>query len=244
VEWFKVYPTRFLADVRRQDLSLEAQGLLLQACAAVALYDGDLDLEDLRRELRPSPSSQRFQKLITMVGPLLHAYVNDVQSQAKAYVDRSRKSSRAAAARWEKRTTGGAVDASAHDANAYAFAHANAHAEEKEENRSPLPPKADVHDHAFHRFWQVYPKKVNKSRALKAWTKLKPSDTMVEAMLMALAWQRDQPQWTKDEGTFVPHASTWLNGRRWEDERPAQAPATEDDDVPVWQPPRRAGVTR
>jgi hypothetical protein len=26
--------------------------------------------------------------------------------------------------------------------------------------------------------------------------------------------------WTKDNGQFVPHPSTWLNGKRWEDEVP------------------------
>jgi hypothetical protein len=25
-------------------------------------------------------------------------------------------------------------------------------------------------------------------------------------------------QWQKDNGEYIPHASTWLNGRRWEDE--------------------------
>jgi hypothetical protein len=37
-------------------------------------------------------------------------------------------------------------------------------------------------------------------------------------MLAALAWQTQQPQWTKQEGEFIPHLATWLNQRRFEDE--------------------------
>jgi hypothetical protein len=36
-------------------------------------------------------------------------------------------------------------------------------------------------------------------------------------------------QWVKDNGQFIPHASTWLNGKRWEDELEA-APATQQPD--------------
>jgi hypothetical protein len=33
-----------------------------------------------------------------------------------------------------------------------------------------------------------------------------------------LALQRQSAQWQRDDGQFIPHPSTWLNGRRWEDE--------------------------
>jgi hypothetical protein len=39
-------------------------------------------------------------------------------------------------------------------------------------------------------------------------------------MLRALSWQRAQDQWTKDGGQYIPNPATWLNQKRWEDEKP------------------------
>jgi len=36
-------------------------------------------------------------------------------------------------------------------------------------------------------------------------------------------WSKSE-QWTKDNGQYIPHAATWLNGRRWEDELKGQEP--------------------
>ena len=33
-----------------------------------------------------------------------------------------------------------------------------------------------------------------------------------------LARWKDSDQWTRDDGRFIPHPATWLNGRQWEDE--------------------------
>ena len=37
-------------------------------------------------------------------------------------------------------------------------------------------------------------------------------------LLDALDKQVRSPQWKKDNGEFIPHPATWLNGKRWEDE--------------------------
>jgi hypothetical protein len=67
-------------------------------------------------------------------------------------------------------------------------------------------------------FWTAYPRKTAKQAALKAFRKVSPNPAMLEIILKAVAAQRRQESWTKDGGCFVPHASTWLNGKRWEDE--------------------------
>ena len=48
---------------------------------------------------------------------------------------------------------------------------------------------------------------------------------MRERVMDVLAKHRISPQWTKDNGQFIPHASTWLNQERYlDDVRPgAQA---------------------
>jgi len=70
----------------------------------------------------------------------------------------------------------------------------------------------------FADFWDHYPNHKGKEAALKAWRKLNPDTNLIGVMASALAWHRRQPQWTKDRGQFVPMLSTWINGRRWEDE--------------------------
>ena len=34
----------------------------------------------------------------------------------------------------------------------------------------------------------------------------------------AIEQQKESAQWSKDNGQFIPHPTTWLNGKRWEDE--------------------------
>lgn len=67
----------------------------------------------------------------------------------------------------------------------------------------------------FLAFWSVYPRKVAKPLAWRSWTKQKP---MLDDVLAALAWQRETSQWQDIEK--VPHPSSYLNARRWEDEKP------------------------
>lgn len=70
----------------------------------------------------------------------------------------------------------------------------------------------------FMEFWKAYPKHQKRQDALKAWAKLSPEPDLQETILNALEKQKATDQWQKSGGQFIPHASTWLNGRRWEDE--------------------------
>ena len=70
----------------------------------------------------------------------------------------------------------------------------------------------------FERFWEAYPIKKAKPVALKAFTKLKPDDALLETMLHAINSQRMSEQWQRDGGQYIPHPATWLNQRRWEDQ--------------------------
>jgi hypothetical protein len=63
----------------------------------------------------------------------------------------------------------------------------------------------------FRLFWRGYPKKVAKYAAYKAWVDL----GLEEQAGMINARSRDYP-WS-DDRQYIPHASTWLNGRRYHD---------------------------
>lgn len=70
----------------------------------------------------------------------------------------------------------------------------------------------------FSLFWKDYPNKKNKQKALLCWKKLKPDKELQKKIISALLEQKKSEGWTKDGGRFIPHPSTWLNNKRWEDE--------------------------
>ena len=48
------------------------------------------------------------------------------------------------------------------------------------------------------RFWEAYPKKLNKGAARKAFYKINPDDEMLETFLTAIKKQSMLPDWMKD----------------------------------------------
>ncbi|VWD60815.1 hypothetical protein BLA18628_07188 [Burkholderia aenigmatica] len=73
-------------------------------------------------------------------------------------------------------------------------------------------------DESFSIFWKAYPRKDSKVQAQKAFVKLAPSAELLERILDALDRFKRCDQWMREDGKFIPFASTWLNQRRWEDE--------------------------
>ena len=84
--------------------------------------------------------------------------------------------------------------------------------------------KAALLDRAFDTFWAVYPRHTDKQTARRAFVKIAPDKALLETMLTAIQRQKQTDQWS--DPRYIPHPSTWLNGRRWEDEAaaPKQAP--------------------
>lgn len=78
--------------------------------------------------------------------------------------------------------------------------------------------KATTEPDGFSAFWATYPRRVGRAKALAAYRKLAPDAALQAQMLEAIAVQAKSDQWTRDGGAFVPHPTTWLHGRRWEDE--------------------------
>ena len=69
---------------------------------------------------------------------------------------------------------------------------------------------------SFDGFWEKYPRKVAKKEAMKAWAKMDAGQRRAAIETI------DSHSWVwANEGRgsrTVPHAATWLNGERWEDE--------------------------
>lgn len=121
------------------------------------------------------------------------------------------------------------------------------HVETKAYNNPPYsPPKGDGAEprkqrskttpawkpERFEGFWAYYPRGENRMGAVRAWDKLKPDDALIETIGRALQVLKASPAWR--DGVGIPYASTFLNGRRWEDakaKRPAQRDAPACDEV-------------
>jgi len=90
--------------------------------------------------------------------------------------------------------------------------------------KTPIAPKGgESIDTGFEKFWTNYPRKVGKGAAYRAWCKeAKLCSAVQEQIFAALGWQKNQEQWTKERGRFIPHPATWLNQRRWLDEKADQ----------------------
>lgn len=81
----------------------------------------------------------------------------------------------------------------------------------------------------FDTFWQIYPRKVSKQDAFKSYKrarKLADAKTIYQAVQ-----EHRKTVWAGKELQYIPHASTWLNQQRWNDE-----PENENDKLPFTDP--------
>lgn len=93
--------------------------------------------------------------------------------------------------------------------NSVSPSEAEAEAEAKKSNTCSSPSA----DERFNEFWKVYPRRQGKARAVQAWKKLTPDE---RSLAITVSSKRTN---FNDDPQFIPMPATWLNGRRWEDER-------------------------
>ncbi|WP_236233664.1 phage replication protein [Pseudomonas tohonis] len=70
----------------------------------------------------------------------------------------------------------------------------------------------------FDQFWAEYPNKTCKAKAKAKWEKLEVNQALFDQIMAGLRLQRASTAWVKDNGQYIPHPTTWLNGERWNDE--------------------------
>jgi hypothetical protein len=83
--------------------------------------------------------------------------------------------------------------------------------EYRERQRSPY----------FDQFWSIYPRRIGKGAARRAWEKAtqieQPSIIIQAAMAHAVFWRK-----ARTEMRYIPHPATWLNQERWDDDLEAE----------------------
>jgi hypothetical protein len=67
----------------------------------------------------------------------------------------------------------------------------------------------------FDEFWQLWPRREGKANAVKAWQKATKKISESDLVEKARAYVTSP---TLPQAQFVPHAATWLNGERYNDE--------------------------
>lgn len=82
-------------------------------------------------------------------------------------------------------------------------------------------------DEAFDLFYKLYPRKVSKANAKKAFRKIKGS----EFQLVMDGLNAQLSSLLASEPQYRPHPASWLNARRWEDEVSAPAEKTDEQYV-------------
>jgi hypothetical protein len=87
----------------------------------------------------------------------------------------------------------------------------------------PPTPKGDCE--RFDEFWFAYPKRQDKAKAKTIWQRDK-LDAIAPAIIDAVQRFTQTPQWQAENFRYVPKPTTFLNGKRWEDELTPEANKT------------------
>lgn len=84
----------------------------------------------------------------------------------------------------------------------------------------------------FDGLWNYYPhdKRGSKQRAVKAWNQLRPDSETIDDIARGLQYLQGTDEWQR--GIGIPHVSTFLNNRCWED----ALELLEEDDGSGWAP--------
>jgi uncharacterized protein YdaU (DUF1376 family) len=170
------------------------------------------------------PNDPKFLKRITRgpVRPAVMAYFSvegDKITQKRLAVElkkaKEKSESAAESARAKYRKDKASPPANGH-ANAERSDSYYSHSHIKED----IPPKKEVSKkeclgNFFSEFWEVYPRKVAKGDALKAYPKALSKASHAEIVAGAKRYRASKP-----DPEFTAYPATWLNGDRWLDEVP------------------------
>jgi len=92
----------------------------------------------------------------------------------------------------------------------------------KHTTETPLETPSEM---PFEKFWKIYPRKVAKAEAKKAWTKV-IKKTPIEVILQGAKRYAEDPY---RQPMYTAHPTTWLNQERWTDDPLPPRPLTPEE---------------
>lgn len=75
----------------------------------------------------------------------------------------------------------------------------------------------NIYAERFLEFWEVYPRKINKAKAEKIFYQLLKKGIDHETIITGARNYNEETRGTEER--YIAHATTWLNGERWKDEK-------------------------
>ena len=92
------------------------------------------------------------------------------------------------------------------------------HAEHLEaQNKAIKASMPSKYSAGFLNFWVAFPRKIGKGAAWKVWKRDK-LDSMCDLIVKSVEEHKVHEDWTKDNGSYIPHPGTFLNQERYHDE--------------------------
>jgi uncharacterized protein YdaU (DUF1376 family) len=211
------YYSHNIGDYRKDTshLTLLEHGIYRQLLDTYYLDEQPLsnDLTKLMRShsVRNADEQQSLQNVLTDFFELTESgYIHKRCDAVIAdFHGKSEKARASANARWANKQKGSKQRQSKRNTNALQTQSESNPNGMLTNNHKPL---TNIHINNFELFWKVYPRHENKIGAMKSWKKV---DVELDVILKAVEKHKQSKQWK--DGIY-PHASTWLNQRRWEDE--------------------------
>jgi uncharacterized protein YdaU (DUF1376 family) len=229
--WFPLYAGRFLTDEKVLLMSLEERGayttlLCYQwiegsipsdegGLAALLRVNGDA-IAPLWHRIKGcfAPLNDTPERL---VNPKLEEIREEQHSKLQQKRDAGKKGAKA---RWGKTLDS---DGAAMAPPMRPQSDTNGNRQEKKRVDKKTPPKppqgGEAYPLDFVEWWELYPKKVGKAAALRAW---KTAVRRVAPGVILHALRGQLPALEAKESQYRPNPSTWLNQGRWDDEAPSE----------------------
>lgn len=88
---------------------------------------------------------------------------------------------------------------------------------EQGKEKTPSKPSDGEYSPAFEEWWKLYPRRVGKQAAFKAWSKARVGK---DVLLDRTRQWAEAHERAGVEQQFIPHPATWLNRGGWDDELP------------------------
>ena len=222
---FQFYPGDWMKDPALRSVSLEARGLWIDMLCL--LFESGrrgylqhrtgkpVTEEQLARMTGGSPEQvSRLLQELEDSGVFSRTEHGTIYSRRMIRYERKRTACSDAGKRgggnptFKGQTKGEAKDGSKRNPNPSSSTSSSSSSSE----HNPHPPEGGLDAQSlFLIFWECYPLKVKKPKALAAFLKLKPDRALLDRMLEAIDRQKQSRAWCKDNGQFIPHPASWLN---------------------------------
>ena len=72
-------------------------------------------------------------------------------------------------------------------------------------------------DNFFDIFWELYPVKIDRPEAVRAWQRLQPDQSCREQILDSLSHWKKCSRWQNEAGRYIPNAAAFLDKGYWQE---------------------------